>query len=143
MPRSGWLAVGAVTSAWTATTLSLSWAAGLASLGVAVVVVAWALDADHVDRRGRMVLMGAGLILARLMVSGVGGGSAVGVPDGRGPWTFVVEATGAARGGNQTATLRSPPAGTTGRSGRRDAPRLPHGRDRRRRHTRGADPAAT
>ena len=29
------------------------------------------------------------------------------VPDGRGPWTFVVEAVGAARAGQQTATLRS------------------------------------
>jgi competence protein ComEC len=106
MPRSGWLAVGTIAAAWTAANLSYPWAVALTVLGLAAVTAAWALRAERVDRTGRVALLGAGLVLARLLVGG-GGGSAVAVPEGRGPWTFVVEATGAARDGNQTATLRS------------------------------------
>src|SRR6478752_6775664 len=110
MPRSGWLAIGAIAAAWTAANLSLSWAVALTAVGVAAVAAAWVVPAD---RDGRVVLVGAALIVARLMAGGGGSGAPPVLPDGRGPWTFVVEATGAARDGNQTATLRSDPAGTT------------------------------
>ena len=111
MPRSGWLAVGAVAAAWTAANLSLPLAVAMTSLGVAGVAAAWVMPAD---RGSRVVLVGAALILARL-VAGGGSSSDIGaIPEGRGPWTFTVEATGAARDGNQTATLRSDRAGTPG-----------------------------
>jgi competence protein ComEC len=108
MPRSGWLALGAIAAAWTAATVSLSWAVALTVLGAAAVVAAWAVRAERVDRAGRVALVGAGLVVARLLLGGVGEVAATnGVPEGRGPWTFIVETTGAARDGNQTATLRS------------------------------------
>ena len=142
MPRSGWLAVGAVTAAWTATTVSLSWAVALAVLGVAAVVAAWAVRAERVDRAGRVALVGAGLILARSLVGGVGGESGAAVPEGRGPWTFVVETTGAPRDGNQTATLRSDRPGEPSLRVCGLAPGIPGDRGRRHRHARGADPTA-
>jgi competence protein ComEC len=109
VPRSGWLATGAVAAAWTAANASLTWAAALTVLGVAAIVAAWAVRAERADRAGRVVLIGAALVIARLLVGGAGSTASAAVPDGRGPWVFVVEATGAARDGNQTATLRSPP----------------------------------
>ncbi len=108
MPRSGWLALGAIAAAWAAANLSLSWAVALTALGVAGVAAAWVMPAD---REGRVVLVGAALIVARLVAGGGGSGAPPVIPEGRGPWTFVVEATGAARDGNQTATLRSDRAG--------------------------------
>src|SRR6478672_955485 len=95
MPRSGWLAVGAVAAAWTAANLSFPWAVAMTSLGVAGVAAAWVMPAD---RDSRVVLVGAALILARLVAGGGGSSSDIDVvPEGRGPWTFTVEATGAAR----------------------------------------------
>ena len=109
MPRSGWLAVGAIAAAWTAANLSFPWAVAMTSLGVAGVAAAWVMPAD---RDSRVVLVGAALILARI-VAGGGSSSDIGaIPEGSGPWTFTVEATGAARDGNQTATLRSDRTGT-------------------------------
>jgi competence protein ComEC len=112
MPRSGWLATGAVAAAWTATSVSWIWAVALTVVGVAAVVTAWAIRAERAERAGRVVLFGAALILARLIVGGTSPAAPATVPDGGGPWLFTVEATGAARDGSQTATLGSLPGAT-------------------------------
>ncbi len=107
MPRSGWLAVGAITAAWAIPVIG--WSAGVAAVlfGCCGLLVAWWWSSLVATRSGVVVLVGSSLLLVRLALgtSAAPGGDVV--PDGRGPWTFEVEAVGAARAGQQTATLRS------------------------------------
>ena len=58
-------------------------------------------------RSGLVVLIGSALLLVRVAVGQPAAPPTDVVPDGRGPWTFEVEAVGAPRDGQQTATLRS------------------------------------
>ena len=109
MPRSGWLAAGAIGAAWTAASVSWTAAVALTAAAAAVVVIAWAARATRHERKARVMVIGGAIVLMRLMAGGGSASTAPVVPDGRGPWTFVVEATGSARDGSQIATLRTPP----------------------------------
>ncbi len=107
MPRSGWLAVGAIAAAWAIPVIG--WSSGVAalSLGGACLLVAWWWSARAATRSGLVILLGSALLLARLAIVPPAPPPPDAVPDGRGPWRFEVEAVGAARAGQQTATLRS------------------------------------
>ncbi len=107
MPRVGWLAVGAIAAALAIPIIGLS--AGLAglALGVACFLVAWWWSARRATRSGLVILVGSAMLLARVAVGPSTPPAADVVPDGHGPWQFEVEAVGAARAGQQTATLRS------------------------------------
>ena len=54
------------------------------------------------------IAVGAGLVAIRLAVVPAGPALLDRPPDGDGPWTLVVEATGSPRDGSQTATLTTP-----------------------------------
>jgi competence protein ComEC len=107
MPRSGWLAVGAIAAALAIPVIG--WASGLAGLSVggACLLVGWWWSARRATRTGLMVLLGSATLLARIAVASPALPPADTVPDGRGPWRFEVEQVGAARAGQQTATLSS------------------------------------
>ena len=107
MPRSGWLAIGAITAAWAIPIVGL-WAgvAGLA-LGGAALLVAWWWSARLATRSGVVVLIGSAVLLVRVAIGEPAAPPTDVVPEGRGPWGFEVEAIGAPREGQQTATLRS------------------------------------
>jgi competence protein ComEC len=107
VPRSGWLAVGAIAAAWAIPIVGLSVGVAGVVLGAACLLVAWWWSARMATRAGTVVLIGSGVLLLRLAVGAPTGTLGDQVPDGRGPWTFVVEAVGAARAGQQTATLRT------------------------------------
>ncbi len=112
MPRSGWLAVGAIAAAWAVPVIG--WSMGLAGLMLAGagLVVAWWWSSRISTRSSVVVIVGSALLLMRLAL-GPGAAPPGDVPDGKGPWTFEVEAVGAARAGQQTATLRSRDGGET------------------------------
>jgi len=111
---SGWLAIGTVLAALVTP--------GVGSPIVAVVAASLALAAATISRaeagavgrarrRGRpamAVAIGALAIGLRLMTSPIDTGTipADELPDGRGPWTAVVESRGSDREGQQVATLR-------------------------------------
>ena len=108
MPRSGWLAVGAIAAAWAIPVIGWSAGVGGLALGGVCLLAAWWWSAGKATRTGSMVLMGSALLLARIAVGQPALSPVDVVPDGRGPWRFDVEMVGAARDGQQTATLHSP-----------------------------------
>ena len=110
MSRSARLAVGAVSAALAAQQLGTNHLGAIVALGMAAVLVVGTVS----PRGGRgvwPVIIGAGLIVARLAI--VPGDPALlkDPPQGDGPWALVVIATGSPRDGHQTATLTTP-AGT-------------------------------
>ncbi|HET8786941.1 MAG TPA: ComEC/Rec2 family competence protein, partial [Candidatus Limnocylindrales bacterium] len=110
MPRSGWLAAGAVTAALAVVAADRRFVAvvlaclGLAALGAALsprrrpVLIALALGATAIVVRATAIPVGSELL---------------GRP-GEGPWTMVVESIGSPRDGQQVATLRTLSDGTAG-----------------------------
>ncbi len=107
MPRSGWLAIGAIAAAWAIPIVGTSVGLAGLALGTAVLLVAWWWSARLATRSGLVVLIGSGMLLVRVTVAQPAASPTDAVPDGRGPWTFVVESVGAPRDGQQSATLRS------------------------------------
>jgi competence protein ComEC len=122
MPRSGWVALGAVVAALGATQpwLGQSWLAqpltwlllGASWLGA---IARWRRPAGARRQRPEsrwlipLVLGGAGALVIglRLMLGPVPAASGpLALPLGTGPWTGVVEAIGNPRTGQQTATVR-------------------------------------
>ena len=104
MPRSGWLAIGAVAAALTA---------GLHDQRLAVTALAAMVGAGGlaIGRRspGRpfvAVAVGALLILLRATLFAAPP-SPSGAPVGSGPWTMIVETVSSPREGDQVATLRT------------------------------------
>jgi competence protein ComEC len=105
MPRSAWLAIGAIVGALAAAADDLR---ALAAISGAVAVLLIAAPALTPHWRHRMMAMAIGAIalVARAIV--LPGASGVdGVPDGSGPWRMVVESIGSPREGHQVATLRT------------------------------------
>ncbi len=105
MPRSAWLAVGAIIGALA---VALDDHRALAAIFGVVGVVLIAAPALSAPWRPRTIatVIGALAIVARAVVlpgsSGLDGG-----PDGSGPWRMVVESIGSPRDGQQVATLRT------------------------------------
>jgi competence protein ComEC len=111
MPRSAWLAVGAVLGAVAVT------ADDPRALAVALVAAAVGLSAAAGARhawRPRLlaIALGAVAIVARGAIT-PGASQAMGAPDGSGPWRMTVESIGSPREGHQVATLHTDAAATT------------------------------
>src|SRR5437899_4500826 len=108
MGRSGRLALGAITAAVAAGQVApshLGAAIALALASVLLIGEAW----PRMGARAMLpVAVGAGLVAIRLAVVPAGPALLDRPPDGDGPWTLVVEATGSPRAGSQTATLTTP-----------------------------------
>jgi competence protein ComEC len=112
---SGWLAIGAVLAALVAPGLGSPVVAATAGLTALVVGGALRIDTGR-GGRGRItcraalaIAIGALAIGIRLLTNPVDSGAsdqAQGLPDGRGPWSAVVEARGSDRDGQQLATVR-------------------------------------
>ena len=122
MPRSGWLAVGAVAGALVAATLDDA-AAGMAAMlfGALVVSALWSTAARRVCLA---VAVGLGAVAVRDAI-GPAPSPLTGQPDGRGPWTMLVEAVGSPRDGKQVATLRTTTVGPDGFRVAATLPRYP------------------
>ena len=105
MPRSGWLAVGAIGGALAvASDDRRAIAMCLAVIGATLVV---ALCCAAIWRpRLVAVAIGAIAILARAVLM-PGAAAPDGAPDGSGPWRMVVETVGSPREGHQVGTLRT------------------------------------
>jgi competence protein ComEC len=112
MPRSGWLASGAVAAALVGGTGGP--AAAVAMVGTAVGL---AIATTWLRPRGRRAALAFVVGLAAIGLRLIAGPTAPpldGAPDGRGPWTMSVETVGSPRDGKQVATLRTVAAGTAG-----------------------------
>ncbi len=126
MPRSAWLAIGATIAALLLVRPPDD-ATGPPTMAMAVVLIATAtfLAGTCLSSRWRRMAiplaLGAAAIALRVVASPAAPPLG-GAPDGRGPWTMVVESVGSPRDGHQTATLRS---AATGASGFRLAATLP------------------
>lgn len=111
MPRAAILAGGAVAAAWLIPQVGP--AASMLAAAAWLVAIA-AVRSTGRDPARRILLIGligfaaVGVRLAPDMLAG-GASPAAPLPDGRGPWAFVVEAVGSPRDGQQRATLGPPP----------------------------------
>jgi competence protein ComEC len=109
MGRSSRLAIGTIAAAVAAGQVSPSHLGA----GIALAMAALLLLGEARPKLGAgaliPVVVGAGLIAVRLAVGPAGPVLSALPPDGDGPWTLVVEATGSPRDGQQTATLATPP----------------------------------
>jgi competence protein ComEC len=107
--RSARLALGAVAAALAAQRLGVNQVGAVVALAMAALLVLAELGPR--GRRGRSawpIVIGAGLIAARLALLPAAGMLLTTPPGGSGPWSLTVLATGAPREGHQTATLGTP-----------------------------------
>jgi competence protein ComEC len=105
MPRSAWLAVGAVVGALAASAADPRALAAL--LGACAVVLGAAVTARAAWRpRLIAIAIGAAAIVVRGALAPAAN-SLDGLPVGSGPWRMTVEAVGSPREGHQVGTLRS------------------------------------
>src|SRR6188768_2483892 len=112
MPRSGWLAIGTTVACLLGATLEAR--AGPVLLIIAVGLVASAVAIRRgTDRPALAVALGIAAVAIRLAL-GPSAPALTGIPEGRGPWTMVVETVGSPREGQQVATLRTVEAGASG-----------------------------
>jgi competence protein ComEC len=122
MPRSGWLACGAVVGALavaSGATIAIAVAFGLAA-ATGALAVAFA--------RHRALLLAFGVGVAAVLVRGLTlpvSSELAGAPSGSGPWTMVVEAIGSPREGHQVATVRTLRDGADGFRVAATLPRYP------------------
>jgi competence protein ComEC len=107
MGRSAGLAVGAISAAIVAEPLGTHIVGAAVALAMAALLVFGEIRPGRIARTGWPVVIGAGLIAARLAVLPAGPPALASPPEGEGPWTFIVLATGAPREGHQTATLET------------------------------------
>ncbi len=109
MGRSARLAIGAIAAAIAVEPLGPNLVGAGLALGMAVLLIVGEIGPNRTARRVWPVVIGAGLVAARLAVLPAAAPTLATPPGGEGPWTLVVLTTGAPRDGHQTATL-----GTTG-----------------------------
>ena len=111
MPRSGWVAAGAV---GTAVAMQMATGTGVSSLGLAGAAVAFGLGgvawSAHGTARPRVAatLVGVLLVAARVLAAGGTETRATAAPidtTSSGPWTAVVVSVGTPRDGQQVATV--------------------------------------
>ena len=109
MPRSGWLAIGAVGAALCGEMLGLRILAGGLTMAAAIALMLVGAMPGGLRRRHvpatAAVLCAAAAIAVRLAVLPPPATDAVALPEGEGPWNAVVVATGAPREGQQMATI--------------------------------------
>jgi competence protein ComEC len=105
MPRSGWLAVGAIAGAFV---VALDDRRILAATfgGVGLTLIATLAVRQMWRPRLIAIAIGMAAIVARAAVL-PGSVALDGTPDGSGPWKMVVEAVGSPREGHQVGTLRT------------------------------------
>ncbi|HYU48989.1 MAG TPA: ComEC/Rec2 family competence protein [Candidatus Limnocylindria bacterium] len=123
MPRSGWVAVGAVSAALAGSAVASAVSAA-PRFPIAMVIVAGAVPLAVVayrrgSRRAMAAMAGALLVGLRLIVAGDAGmpePSAIGLGDTE--WTGLVVAVSAPRDGRQVAFLELAPGGRDGTAGR-------------------------
>jgi competence protein ComEC len=108
MGRSARLAVGAICAALASQQVEANLVGAALALAMATLLVLGALTPDRRLRTAWPVMIGAGLILARLAIAPAGPAMLEYPPSGNGPWSLVVLATGSPRDGHQTATLGTP-----------------------------------
>jgi competence protein ComEC len=109
MGRSARLAIGAVAASLAVEPLGSNVVGALIALAMAGLLVIGEIGPRWRVRKIWPVVIGAGLIMARLTLWPAGPPALVTPPAGVGPWTLDVIATGAPRDGHQTATLVSTP----------------------------------
>ena len=122
MPRSAWVAIGAAVGAIWLGPLAISTAIVMLAAGGIAAVAPWLPS-----RRRRTALLlaaGAGMVVLRLGAIPVDPPSSA-APEGRGPWSMLVENLGSPRDGRQVATLRSIGDAATGSRLAATLPRYP------------------
>ena len=116
MPRSGWLAIGAVGAALCGELFGLRvLAGGLAMAAALGLMLVGAMPGGFRHRHvpaAAAILCAATTLAVRLAVLPPPPMDAVALPDGDGPWHAVVVATGAPREGQQVATIELAEPGT-------------------------------
>ena len=114
LPRSGWLAIGAVVSSLLLSETARPWP--LLTAAVAILVLAatpwWPARARM---PGRVSLAGTAAVALHLALVSPAIEAPAAAPVGQGPWTMVVESLGSPRDGHQIATLRDAGSGTVPR----------------------------
>ena len=111
MPRSWWLACGAVAGALAVASGSTLAIASVLGLAAAAVVMAVAFT------RQRILLIAFGVGVIAVLIRGLtlpASAELTGVPSGSGPWKMLVESIGSPREGHQVATVRTLPDGPEG-----------------------------
>jgi competence protein ComEC len=110
MGRSVRLAVGATAAALAVERIGINHLGALVAMAMAALLVLGELGPR--GRRGRLawpIVIGAGLIVARLALVPVDAAELGAPPEGSGPWSMVVVTTGSPRDGQQVATLATVP----------------------------------
>lgn len=107
MGRSSRLAIGSIAAAVAAGQVATSHLAAAIALAMAALLLVGEVRPRSLARSAWPVVIGAGLIAVRLALLPADPTLSA-LPDGAGPWTLVVEATGSPRDGQQTATLGTP-----------------------------------
>ena len=126
MGRSARLAIGVVAAAIAAERIGANQVGAVVAIAMATLLVLGELGAG--GQRGRPfwpVVIGAGLIAARLVLLPAEQPPLGAPPGGDGPWSFVVLATGSPREGHQVATLGTAPGSTPGFMVAATLPRYP------------------
>ncbi len=109
MGRSARLAVGAIAAALAAQQVGSNYLGAFVAAAMAALLVVDTVSPRLGVRRAWPVIIGAGLIVVRLAIAPGNQDTLKKPPDGEGPWSLVVLATGSPRDGHQTATLASRP----------------------------------
>ena len=109
MGRSGRIAIGAIVAAVAATEVAPRHLVGAAAFGLAALLLLRELRPERWSLIAPIVV-GVILIGLRVAVAPVAPSAPIGVPEGNGPWSLVVTATGSPRDGEQVATLSTPPS---------------------------------
>ncbi|HEX5148488.1 MAG TPA: ComEC/Rec2 family competence protein [Candidatus Limnocylindrales bacterium] len=126
MGRSARLSIGAVAAAVAAERVGTNQVGAVVAIAMAALLVLGELGAG--GRRSRAawpIVIGAGLIAVRMALAPVQTPDLDGPPDGSGPWSLVVVATGSPRDGQQVATLGTAPGVTPGFRVAATLPRYP------------------
>lgn len=108
MGRSGRLAIGAIAAALASQQVAANHLGAVLALSMAILLMLGTVRPDRRLRTAWPVVIGAGLIAARLAILPTDAAAMDDPPAGEGPWSLVVLATGSPRDGHQTATLATP-----------------------------------